>query len=265
MGEITTEVAVYLQSGNTGACLPTRVEGRFPPPQHGKTRSERQFDANLCGEGNADSGSWAEEIAQCASGNKQLPAAGDRHGARWRWGRRGDVRGIIHGNRQSADIADVVISWIVAIEKIEKFYEGRERPPLMEFDGTAHAQISLHIGRPPELVERGLHAIDHYTIARGSRQRDGPGRLPLRKERHIKARWDVNGSCQNKAMANVFPGGPIISGRESVERIADTIHIIKEFADLASPRFRARDRLISTQLQPRRHVPLQMHCTNFLT
>src|SRR5207237_7148971 len=96
--------------------------------------------------------------------------------------KRGDVAEIVHGNGQSADIADIVVAGIVAIEEVEEFDEGRQRPALAELEGADHAQVSLNIGPAAKLVESGLHAIDHRAITRRSGQSDGPRGLRLREE-----------------------------------------------------------------------------------
>src|SRR6266852_2693282 len=150
-----------------------------------KRRSERKLDADLGGEGNADGGAGAEEMDEGAGGNEQLLATRDRHGERWIRTKRRDVREVVHGYGQRADIANVVVARIVAIEEVEEFDEGRERPALVELDRAAHTQIRLKIWRAAELVESRLHTVDHRAIADRSGQRDRPLCLRLREKRHI--------------------------------------------------------------------------------
>src|SRR6266852_7236620 len=91
-----------------------------------KSGLEGELEPDLGGEGDADGGAGAEEIAESAGGDEQLLSTCDWHGARWIRTKSGDVREIVHGNGESADIADVVVAGIVAIEEVEKFDEGRE-------------------------------------------------------------------------------------------------------------------------------------------
>src|SRR5260370_42406469 len=142
--------------------------------------SECELHADLGGKGDAYGRDGAEKVAESASGNKQLLAVGDWHGARWRGTKRGDVGEIVHRNGQSTDIADVVVSGIVAIEEVEELEEGHERPALVELDRSAHPQIGLNVGRAAELVEPRLHAIDHHAIAGGARPSERPRRRSLR-------------------------------------------------------------------------------------
>src|SRR5260370_38845794 len=91
---------------------------------------------------------------------------------------------------------------MIAIEKVEEFEERRERPPFVELDGPAHAQIGLQIRRAAELVESGFHAVDHHAIAGGRGQRDRPRGLSLREGRHIETHGSVNRSPPNTAMTS---------------------------------------------------------------
>src|SRR5260370_15988022 len=181
-----------------------------------KRRSELEFYADLGGEGNADGGAGAEEIAEGAGGNEQLLATRDRHGARWIRTKRRDVREVVHGYGQRADIANVVVARIVAIEEVEEFDEGRERPALVELDRAAHTQIRLKIWRAAELVESRLHTVDHRAIAGRSGQRDRPRCLRLREKRHIETSRSINGSGENEAMPDVFSRWTIVSRSEGV-------------------------------------------------
>src|SRR6266852_1549484 len=159
-----------------------------------KSGLEGELKPDLGGEGDADCGTRTEEIAESAGGDEQLLSTCDWHGARWIRTKSGDVREIVHGNGESADIADVVVAGIVAIEEVEKFDEGREGPTLVELDGTAHAQIGLNIRRAAEFVESGLHAVDHRAIAGRSSQRDRPRGFCLREQGHVETSRSVNRS-----------------------------------------------------------------------
>src|SRR6266446_5775146 len=129
---------------------------------------KRELDAGLGGEGDADGGAGAKEVSQRPGRDKQLLATRNRHRAACVRAKRSDVREIVHRYWQSADIADIVIARIVAIEEVEEFHEGRERPALVELDGAADAQLGLQVWRAWELIERGLHSVDHDAIANRS-------------------------------------------------------------------------------------------------
>src|SRR6266436_6570885 len=66
-------------------------------------------------------------------------------------------------------------------------------------------------------------------------------------------------------MADVFAGGTIVARGEGIEGIADAIHIIEEFTDLASPRFCAGERVVGDEIQAMRDVALQMDGKRFVT
>jgi hypothetical protein len=160
-----------------------------------KNELERKLESDLRGQGDSDSSAGPEEVAQGASGNEQLLATGDRHGARRIRTKSGDICEIVYRNGQSADIADVIVAGIAAVEEVEEFDKGYERPVLMELDGTAHAQISLDVGRATELVETGFHSVNHHAIACWSCQRNGPPGLCLREETYIESCRAVNSAC----------------------------------------------------------------------
>src|SRR5438132_5555833 len=216
---------------------PTRAHVNSRRPYTGKTALKGEFDANLCGERDADSSAGAEEVSQGPGRDKQLLAARDRHGAVSVRAKCGDVREIVYGNGQRADVAHVVVPGIVAIKKVEEFDEGRKRPALLELDGAAHAQIGLQVRRAAELVESTLHAIDHRAATDRSRQRDRPRGLVLREKGEVETRWRMNRSGKNKTMPDVLARWTIISRGEGVERIANAVHIIEKLTDLASPGF----------------------------
>src|SRR5260370_10615267 len=66
-------------------------------------------------------------------------------------------------------------------------------------------------------------------------------------------------------MADVVAGGTIVARGEGIEGIADAIHIIEEFTDLASPRFCAGERVVGDEIQAMRDVALQMDGKRFVT
>src|SRR6266849_2658816 len=137
-------------------------------------RSEDEVEAELGGEGDADGGSEAEEIAESAGGCAQLTEAGD--GARLRAGgveaEGGSVRKIVDRGWKSGNVRNEVVAGIPAIEEIEEFGEGAEREAFAKNDVAADAKIDLIERSAAELVEGGLYAIDDGAIV-GAEQRKG--------------------------------------------------------------------------------------------
>src|SRR5260370_2827775 len=70
-----------------------------------KRRSELEFYADLGGEGNADGGAGAEEIAEGAGGHVALPPTPQPHGVPWYWSKLRSVSQVVRGARQSALIS----------------------------------------------------------------------------------------------------------------------------------------------------------------
>ena len=134
----------------------------------------------------------------------------------------------------------------------------------MELDRPAHAQVGLNVRPAAELVESGLHAVDHHAITDRRGQGDGPRGLRLREERNIESCRGVNGSRQNEALPDVFAGGTIISRGEGVEGITDAIHIIEELSNLASPGFCASERVVRDKIQAVGYVALKMQRKSFV-
>src|ERR1700730_717181 len=158
-------------------------------------RLKCDFESELRSEGDAHSGAGTKKVTQSTGRNEQLLATRNRHGASWIRTKRRDVPQIVHRNGQGTDVPDVVVTGIVAIEKVEEFDKGHKGPALLELDRAADAQIGLQVRRATELVESTLHAIDHHAIADRSRQGDGPRGLRLREEGHIESCRGVNSSC----------------------------------------------------------------------
>src|SRR5260370_6973907 len=101
-------------------------------------------------------------------------------------------------------MAGVVVAGIVAVEKVEELDEERQRPALVELDGTAHAQVGLNVWRAAELVESCLHAVDHGAIPGRCGQRDGPRGLRLRADGHVESPRSVTGSRYHRPVPPAF-------------------------------------------------------------
>src|SRR5579863_8717736 len=54
-------------------------------------------------------------------------------------------------------------------------------------------------------------------------------------------------SRKNEAMRDIFTGWSEIAGAESVQRIADAVDIVEQFAQHAAPGVRARQRVVHDQ------------------
>jgi hypothetical protein len=93
----------------------------------------------------------------------------------------GDVaaRRFVGRDWKRGHIGDVVRARIVAIEEIEKFDEGDQRPAIMEIERAGDAQINLNVGGAAELVQCGSDSIDLDAIAVVG-EGDGEGTRALR-------------------------------------------------------------------------------------
>jgi hypothetical protein len=67
----------------------------------------------------------------------------------------------------------------------------------------------------------------------------------------------VHGSRQNQPVGDVLSGRPVIAFRKRIERVADPIHVVEEFAQDAAPGFGARQRIVQDQAESG-EVGLQM-------
>ena len=146
-----------------------------------------------------------EEISQSTGRDQQLPKAGDGREPGRRTAQRactdpGDVGKIVDGKNRY--VGNVIRSGIVTIDEIEELHERYNRPALFEFERPANSQVGLNVRSPAELVERGLHSVNHgaivggisqpvYVYRRGERKRAGALRLgdgrELETSRYIKS------------------------------------------------------------------------------
>ena len=120
----------------------------------------------------------------------------------------------------------------------------------MQVDGTADAQIHLHVRCAAELVERRGLAVDGDALgAVGGGDGDGARAFQLRERGQLDAAGQVRRAGQHKAMANVLARGSVVSGGKGVIRIADAVDVIKELAENASPGLRLGQRVVRRQLE----------------
>src|SRR6266478_1472200 len=54
---------------------------------------------------------------------------------------------------------------------------------------------------------------------------------------------------EHKPVANIFAGRAVVAGAKSIQRIANAIHIVEEFAKDAAPGFRPRERVVRGQAE----------------
>src|SRR5438874_11827975 len=90
-----------------------------------RRKLEAEFHAELDREGDANRSAGTEEVAESASGDAELIEAGDRRGLR-AGGVEAEGRGVrktVDGGGKGGDIANVVVTGILAIEQIEEFRE----------------------------------------------------------------------------------------------------------------------------------------------
>jgi len=206
----------------------------------------------LEGEGDADGGAGAEEVAEGAGGYAELFDAGDGRGLRA--GRveteSGGVVEAVDGSGQRGNVAYVVVAGILAVQEIEEFCEGAELKTFRTFpvsaqsDVAADAEINLIERSPAELIQRGLHAIDYGAVVAGeavvqnvggSGDGEGARAFELRERGEFAMPGKLERSDQDEAVANIFTGRAVIARAESVERIRNSIDVIEEFADDGSP------------------------------
>ena len=137
-----------------------RIPRAQKPELPRKIRLKGKLHSDLGGEGDTDSGTWAEKVAQRSAGNKELIAAGDGTvlGASRRIQAEGsDIGEIVHWSRQRSDITHVVVSGIVAIEKVKEFDERRKSPAILNANGTAYTKIRLEVRSATELILSLIH------------------------------------------------------------------------------------------------------------
>ncbi len=214
--------------------------------------SEGKSDADLGGEGNPNRGTGAEEITERAGGEEQLIAAGDRTSLGTRGGieaNGSDVGGIVHGRRDGADVRNVVVAGIIAIEEVEELGERRYGPAFVDFEQTSDAHIHLDVGRAAKFVKRGLHAINDRTVTGGRRsQSNGPRAFRLKKEGDVDAGRCVNRAGEHASMAHILSGRSVIAGGKGIEGVANAIDIVKQLSYLAAPSLRAGKRVVGDKI-----------------
>src|SRR5712691_7628104 len=231
-------------------------------------RSEDEFEAELGGEGDADGGAEAEEIAESAGGCAQLTEA--RNGARLGEGRieakGGSVRKIVDRSGKSENVRNEVVAGIPAVEEIEKFGEGAEREALAKNDVAADAKINLIERGAAELVEGGLHAVDDGAIVgdavaidvgRGGKG-EGAGAFELRDGGGFEFPRELQNTDEDEPMANVFAGRAVVARAKSVVDVRNAVDVIEELADGGAPGGGMSENVVGGKLEALREAVLHL-------
>src|SRR6266571_2436397 len=250
---------------------PPRQElGQAPsgPTREEERGSEDEFEAELGGEGDADGGAEAEEIAESAGGCAQLTEAGD--GARLDAGEieaeGGGVRKIVDRRGKSRNVRNEVVAGIPAVEEIEKFGEGAEREAFAKNDVAADAKINLIERGAAELVEGGLHAVDDGAIVgdavavdvRRRGKREGAGAFELRDGGGFEFRRELQDADEDETMANVFAGRAVVARAKSVVDVRNTVDVIEELADRGAPGGSVSENVVGGELEALREAVLHL-------
>ena len=163
------------------------------------------------------------------------------------------------GTGSRADVGYVIRARVVAIEKIEEFDEGDDRPTVVEVEGAGDAEIDLDVGSSAELIESGLTPLTTMRSllsanVTGERSRA----FGLSHGGKLESAGDIEGSGENEAGGDVLAGGAVVAGAEGIERIADAVDIVEEFSEHAAPGLRLRQRIVRDQVEAVGDVALQV-------
>src|SRR6266571_912874 len=250
---------------------PPRQElGQAPsgPTREEERGSEDEFEAELGGEGDADGGAEAEEIAESAGGCAQLTEAGD--GARLRAGRieaeGGRVRKIVDRRGESRNVRNEVVAGIPAAEEIEKFGKGAEREALAKNDVAADAKINLIERGAAELVEGGLHAVDDGAIVgdavaidvRRRGKGEGAGAFELRDGGGFEFPRELQDTDEDETMANVFAGRAVVARAKRIVDVRNAVDVIEELADGGAPGGGMSENVVGGEFETLREAVLHL-------
>ncbi len=144
---------------------------------------------------------------------------------------------------------------------------GSTSPALVDFEWTRDSQVGLDVRRAAEFVETGIGTVDIDAIGIvGIGDGDGTGAFHLIDSAQLETAGKVDGACEHEAVTNVFAGWPVVARSESIQQSgvrrsgfirADAIHVVKQFAQQASPGLRLGERVVRDQVEAA-HVALQM-------
>ncbi len=160
-------------------------------------------------------------------------------------------------NGQRRNVGHKISAGVVAVEHVEELGERVNLPALADLDRAADTHVHLDVGRSAEIVELGRLSIHrNATAAVLVGDRVGTGALGLRERSQFEPTGDVHRTGEHKAVARVFAGRSVVAGGESIERIANAIYIVEEFAKDAAPCFRLRERVVRSQAETAGDVAL---------
>ena len=149
-----------------------------------------------------------------------------------------------------ADGGDVVRAGIVAVEEIEELDERQNLPAFADLERTADPQVRLYVRCTAKLVQAFGHSVHRdSTCVSGVRDGERARTLRLGDGGQFETAGNMKSSSENEAMRDVFTGRAIVSSSERMQRIANSVHIVKEFAEQASPGFRLGERVVCRQVK----------------
>ena len=78
---------------------------------------------------------------------------------------------------------------------------------------------------------------------------NGRAALGLKQGAQFEAAGNVDRPRQHETVPNIFAGRAVVARPEGVQRIANSIHVIKQFAQHASPGLRFGKRVVRDQVE----------------
>lgn len=168
--------------------------------------------AQLRYEGNADGGAGPKEISQCTSGDTQLVGALDwfrrRAGGIETNARDVSCRCLNRWYRQRDDAGNVIRAWIIAVEKVDEFRKGPQRPAFCEREWASDMEIGLHIRRAAKLIEGCGHCVDCDPLgALRSGDRERSRTLCLHHGAQLHLAGHMPDCPKHRAMPDIFARG----------------------------------------------------------
>src|SRR5262249_36759164 len=119
---------------------------------------------------------------------------------------------LVCGNRQRAQIADKIVSWISPVQQVEELRERLDNHSLPDSKIPAYSHIDLLKRRAAELIQLCLHSIDDGSIVghsiavyvERSRYCEGPRALELSQRRDFYLMGQCNPACYHEPMSHIL-------------------------------------------------------------
>src|SRR5262249_25619678 len=155
------------------------------------------------------------EVTQRARGNAKLLDACDRlglHAGRIE-AERSRVGDGVHRCRQRRDIRQIVVSWVLPVEQIEKLHEWLHSHPFPDCETPRYPHVHL-IERPPsKLIQFRLHAVHYravlpYSVSihvEGCHHGERPRTFKLRNRGSLDLAWEFGHADEHKPMTDILP------------------------------------------------------------